>query len=226
MRAALFDVDGTLTDSRVWQGLMDYFTTHRLRRGTYLVFKLYHYFLYFLYKLGLISQTGFRSPWARHLSWFFRGFSLERAEILWDWVVRERTNHQWRKDILAVLDEHKAKGDVVILVSGGPAGLLARIGREIGADHVVGTEHELRDGRYSGKAVGNACQGENKALFVKDLVERLGLDIDWGSSSAYGDAPGDVPMLELVGNPVAVYPDDKLEPIAKERGWRILSGKN
>lgn len=225
MRAALFDVDGTLTDSRVWQGLMDYFTVHRLRRGTHLVFKIYHYFLYFLHKLGLISQTAFRSPWAQHLSWFFRGFSLERAEGMWDWVVRERINLQWRDDILAVLNEHKSNRDVVILVSGGPKGLLERVAQEIGADHVVGTEHEIRDGQYTGKAVGKACQGENKAIFVRALIDRLGLQIDWESSFAYGDAPGDVPMLEMVGNPVAVYPDDKLQPIAEERGWRILSGK-
>ena len=102
MRAAFFDVDGTLTKRRVWNGLIDYFRVHRIRLGTDIVFSLYHYGLYGLHKLGLISQVAFREPWAEHLSWYFRGYSVQQADEIWDWVIRERINGFWRDDLRAV----------------------------------------------------------------------------------------------------------------------------
>ncbi|MBA3610362.1 MAG: HAD-IB family hydrolase, partial [Rubrobacter sp.] len=51
--------------------------------------------------------------------------------------------------------------------------------------------------------------------------------LDLSRSYAYADAISDLPMLEAVGNPVAVNPDRRLEASAKERGWRIEHwGKN
>ncbi len=225
MKAAFFDVDGTLTENRVWQGLMDYFTFHRLRRGTHLAFFTYHYFLYFLYKLKLIDQVAFRSPWAQHLSWFFRGFDQVQAKKMWDWVVEERISQQWRWDVRQILQQHKQAGEVVFLVSGGPVGLLERIAEEVGADYVVGTRHEMADGRYTGRAASEACQGDYKAEFTRQRIQELGLDIDLQNSHAYADSAGDIAMLDMVGNPVAVYPDDELAPIAAERGWPVWQGE-
>ncbi len=43
--------------------------------------------------------------------------------------------------------------------------------------------------------------------------------IDLANSYAYSDSITDLPMLELVGNPVAVNPDRELTRIAREREW-------
>jgi HAD superfamily hydrolase (TIGR01490 family) len=222
MRAAFFDLDGTLTRHRVWQGLMDYFRVHRVRRLTYVFFLVYHYSLYGLYRLGIISQVGFRAPWARHLSWFLRGYSLEQTEAVWDWVVKERINHQWRPDILEVFRGHKEAGDLTFIVSGGPEGLLRRVADEIGADFAVGTRHAVREGVYTGRASGEACQGEYKTILTQGVIAEHGLDIDLSASYAYADSGGDIPLLEMVGNPAAVYPDEELRALAEKRGWRIL----
>ena len=77
MKAAFFDVDGTLTQNRVWNGIFEYFTIHRKRLLTHYYFLFIHYGLYLLFKVGLINQVQFRSPWARHLSWYFKGFTRE-----------------------------------------------------------------------------------------------------------------------------------------------------
>ena len=225
MKAAFFDVDGTLTENRVWQGLMDYFTAHKLRRGTHFAFFIYHYFLYFLYKLKIIDQVAFRSPWARHLSWYFRGFDSTQAKQMWDWVVEERISQQWRWDVRQILQAHKQAGDAVFLVSGGPEGLLERIAQEVGADYVVGTQHEVMAGRYTGRAASEACQGDHKETFTLNKIKELGLEIDLQASSAYADSAGDIAILEMVGNPVAVYPDEELAPIAAARGYQVFEGK-
>ena len=222
MKAAFFDVDGTLTQQRVWGGLMDYFAVHGQRRVTNILFLVYHYSLYFLFKLGLVDQLAFRAPWSEHLSWYFRGFTSEQAQNMWDWVLKERISKMWRQDVRHILQQHKQAGDIVFLVSGGPEGLLENIAREVGADHAVGTRHEKRNGRYTGRASSVACQGEGKVQNTRQRITELGLEINMADSSAYADSIGDIHLLEWVGNPVAVYPDESLAQVARERGWRIF----
>lgn len=223
MRAALFDVDGTLTDVRVWQGLMDYFKTHGLKKWTMRWFWIVHSPLYFLYKWGLIQQSAFRRPWAANLSWLFRGYTVEAAETIWDWVVTEHLAEHWRTDILAVLRQHKAAGDLVVLVSAGPEPLQARIAREVGADFAIGTRHGVRAGKYTGRYLPPVCMDEYKAIMTRARLAALGQAVDFAASYAYADSLGDVALLEMVGNPRAVYPDSELLPVAEARGWKILS---
>ena len=61
-----------------------------------------------------------------------------------------------------------------------------------------------------------------KVVLLTELLAKSGLEVDLSQSFAYGDSIFDVPVLELVGNPVAVYPDDELWNYASQRGWRIL----
>jgi len=215
MKAAFFDVDGTLTKHRVWSGLLDYFKENRIRLGRYYFFTWVHYGLYGLHRLGLVSQVAFRSAWAKNLSWHFAGLSLQEAAEIWEWVIDNRLKGQWRTDIVEVLKSHKRDGIKIFLVSGGPVGLLERIAAEVGGDYAI-------NGQYTGRSEGIACQGENKPLLVKEKIKELGLDIDLDKSFAYADSLADFQLLMLVGYPVAVYPDDDLREIALDKGWQII----
>lgn len=222
MKAAFFDVDGTLTHNRVWSGLFDYFREKRIHLGTHYVFLVVHYGLYFLHKIGLVSQVRFRSVWAENLSWHFKGFDQVQAEEMWTWVTENRILKDLRDDMVEVLRQHRRTGDLVFLVSGGPEGLLERFAKEIGADYVVGTRHEVVDGVYTGKNASPACQGKNKASFLQDKLAALALDIDLQECVAYADSISDFEFLSVVGKPVAVYPDSGLRAIALEKGWEII----
>ncbi len=222
MKAAFFDINGTLTTMRVWQGLMEYFTTHKVRLTTHIFFNLYHYSLYGLHKLGLVSQTNFRVSWALHMAWYLRGWSLARADEVWDWTVTNRLAGQWLPEVRAILGQHRAAGDIVMLVSGGPLPFVQRIAQEIGVEHAVGTEYVVRDGHYTGRAIDPPCLGANKALLAQKRLQELGLQVDFSASYAYADAISDLPLLEMVGNPFPVYPDDALRAVAVERGWKIF----
>jgi hypothetical protein len=46
--------------------------------------------------------------------------------------------------------------------------------------------------------------------------------IDLRSSYAYSDSESDLPMLRLVGHPVAVNPDPQLARVARDEGWEVL----
>ncbi|MCK5315236.1 MAG: HAD family hydrolase [Anaerolineales bacterium] len=222
MHAAFFDVDGTLTATRVWLGIMKFFQAHRLRRSTHLAFLAYHYPLYLIHRFGLITEAGFRAPWAAHLGWYFRGYTLEDAENIWDWVVVEYVNKHLRTDLLEVMDTHRQEGDFLALVSGGPLPLLNRIARELGVEHVIGTSFEIENGRYTGRVSGPVCLDEYKVTLSHAYLKKNGYIIDFDASYAYADAISDKPLLDMVGNPVAVYPSSELREVALKQGWRIF----
>lgn len=219
-KAAFFDVDGTLTTERVWKGMMTYFKMHHLRRGTHLVFMVYHYFLYLLHKLKLISQSGYRKPWAANLAWFLRGMTEPQAQEIWDWVANHYLPPFWRSDILENLHKHMEQGDLVMLVSAGPASQLRTIAKTLGVSHAIGTEFILKNGKFTGKAA-TVCIDEEKATMAKEYLSRQNLAIDYKASTTYADGASDVHLLSMVGNPVATYPDEILAKIAADRGWKI-----
>ncbi len=222
VKAAFFDVDGTLTTERVWRGMLEYFKSRGLRRWTRRYFWLYHMPIYMLYKIGLVSQSGFRRLWAAHLPWFIRGYSTGQAQGVWDWVAEEYLKKFWRLDALNLIKQHRAGGDLVVLVSAGLTPLQEAIAKEVGADLVVGTQPELRNGRYTGKLSGSVCIDEQKAQLTKQTLREREIEIDFSACTAYADSVTDIYLLEMVGNPVAFHPDDDLKRKAVERSWRVM----
>jgi len=222
INVALFDVDGTLTTERVWRGVLDYYKLHGQRRGTTFIFWAYHMPLFMLYKAKLLSQSSFRKPWAAHLMWFLRGNTPAEAAPVWDWVATEYLGKVWRPQGLAQIKEHNAKGDLVVLVSAGPTPLTARIAKEVGADLAVGTEPAVRNGCFTGGVNGEICLDEQKAVLTRSALATQFPDIDWANSAAYADGETDLALLEMVGHPVAFFPDEHLKPIAAMRGWRVV----
>jgi phosphoserine phosphatase len=100
--------------------------------------------------------------------------------------------------------------------------MVERIASEVGAQHAVGTRLEIRGGRYTGHSLAPVCIDENKARLVRQHFEDNNLQVDLSQSFAYADSITDLGLLEMVGNPTAVYPDKTLNSIARQRGWRIL----
>jgi HAD superfamily hydrolase (TIGR01490 family) len=220
--AAFFDVDGTLTTERVWRGVLEYYKCRGLRQWTYRLFWAVHTPLFLLYKAGLLSQSAFRKPWARHLAWFIRGESEEEPRLVWDWVAKEYLSPFWRADALELIKQHKKNGDLVILVSAGLTPLEQAIAEHLGADFAVGTQPALRGGRYTGGVAGPVCIDAEKATLAQAALQQRGLDVDLAASTAYADGATDMALLEMVGHPVAFHPDEQLKPIAQARGWKLI----
>jgi HAD superfamily hydrolase (TIGR01490 family) len=88
-------------------------------------------------------------------------------------------------------------------------------------DGGVGMRSEIVDGRYTGRPDGPFTYREGKAAAIREMAEREGIDL--AESFAYSDSESDLPMLRLVGNPVAVNPDAELARVAREEGWRVIT---
>lgn len=116
-----------------------------------------------------------------------------------------------REDLIA----HRASGATVVLVSGSFPPLLEPIAREVGALAVLCTRPLVADGRYTGEVEIPVIGAAKGAAVLGELESRP--DVDPRDCWAYGDHVSDLPMLELVGHPVAVGEDEELRKRLAER---------
>ncbi|MDQ3658601.1 MAG: haloacid dehalogenase-like hydrolase, partial [Actinomycetota bacterium] len=86
-------------------------------------------------------------------------------------------------------------------------------------DDVLCASLQEEDGAYTGELRGAPVAGEARARMLASFARRRNLDLS--RSYAYADSISDLPMLEAVGNPVAVNPDRRLAAQAEERGWAV-----
>jgi HAD superfamily hydrolase (TIGR01490 family) len=119
----------------------------------------------------------------------------------------------------ALAQGHLDAGQRVWLVTATPVELATIIAQRLHLTGALGTVAETRDGVYTGRLEGTVLHGDAKARAVRLLADREGLDLS--RCSAYSDSINDLPMLSLVGHPVAVNPDSALRAEAKEHGWEI-----
>ncbi len=118
-----------------------------------------------------------------------------------------------------LIDDHRAAGRYVVIVSASPEEIVSPLGRYLGADATICSRAEVDGaGRYTGRMEFYAY-GEFKAEAMAALAEREGIDLS--RSWAYSDSYTDLPMLEAVGHPVAVNPDRVLARYAREHGFEM-----
>ena len=119
----------------------------------------------------------------------------------------------------ALAQSHLDRGQRVWLVTATPVELARVIAQRLGLTGALGTVAESKDGIYTGRLVGDLLHGPAKAEAVRALARREGLDLT--RCTAYSDSANDLPMLSLVGHPVAINPDSELREHAKKHDWPI-----
>ena len=119
-----------------------------------------------------------------------------------------------------LIEEHRAAGREIVIVSSSGAEMVEPIGEMLGVDRVVATRMVTEDGRYTGE-IEFYAYGENKAAAIRELAEREGYDLE--ASYAYSDSVTDAPMLGVVGHAFVVNPDRALRRLAAEHGWGGLT---
>ncbi len=126
---------------------------------------------------------------------------------------------------------HVKQGHVIVVISGTLEPLARRAARALETElaergvvvtiRVIATRMEEKDGRWTGRVLGEAMFGEAKARAAKRLATELGLGLR--ICHAYGDSLNDRWLMEVVGRPATVNPSNDLARIARMRGWPILS---
>jgi HAD superfamily hydrolase (TIGR01490 family) len=141
---------------------------------------------------------------------------LELAEGIW----HERIRRRLYPGTVELTQEHISKGHEVWLVSATPWEIGDLIARKLGLTGALGTRIRAVDGVYTGELDGDVLHHDRKADAARALATKAGADL--ADSWAYSDSRNDIPLLELVGNPVVVNPDAMLAHHANTHHWPIL----
>jgi HAD superfamily hydrolase (TIGR01490 family) len=123
--------------------------------------------------------------------------------------------------MLALAHEHQDAGRKVYIVTAASQELAEMLAQVLALDGAIGsTFSQVRNGVYTGEPTGLFIYRSGKARAIEELAAREGIDLS--ESYAYSDSESDMPMLRVVGHPVAVNPDRELARVAREEGWQIL----
>lgn len=221
-RLAIFDIDGTIVR---WN----------------LIFELYERFV----KKGLFPQEALTETVEAYLGWlnrekefaeydkkviqiFFRyakGLSEQAVLDIADDIVDNKQYRVYRYSS-SLIKKLKAEGYYIVLISGAPSFIAKKLAKVLECDRAYGQVFEVENGKFTG----NVKYGENyveshrldKTVIINRLLDVIPFKPDLKNSIAVGDTTGDVPLFELVGNPIVFNPTQELARIAKEKQWKII----
>lgn len=120
-----------------------------------------------------------------------------------------------------LIHAHRTQGDTPIIITATNRFVTEPIARLYGIEHLLATTPEWQAGGYTGRFTGVPCFQAGKIAHLTEWLQHHPHDL--AGSHFYTDSHNDIPLLEQVGFPVAVDPDQKLHHTALQRGWPIIS---
>jgi HAD superfamily hydrolase (TIGR01490 family) len=124
---------------------------------------------------------------------------------------------------IALVQQHLHAGDLCAIVTATNSFVTAPIARAFGIHHLIATNPQYQQGRYTGRIEGTPSFREGKITRVNDWLATMGLTLnDFESSHFYSDSMNDLPLLECVTHPVATNPSDELRARATTQQWVII----
>lgn len=220
MRLAIFDLDNTLIagdsdhgwgEFMVTQGLVDPVEYKRANDQFYADYERG--------ELDLQAYLNFSlAPLTR--------YSLAELDSLHQQFMQEVIAPLWLPQAEALLAKHRTAGDYLLIITSTNSFITRPIAAALGVDHILATDAELIDDRYTGLMTGTPCFREGKITRLHQWLETAaehGFTGDLTGCYFYSDSINDLPLMQVVDNPVAVDPDDKLRQHAQQHGWPVIS---
>jgi HAD superfamily hydrolase (TIGR01490 family) len=121
----------------------------------------------------------------------------------------------------ALIADHRQRGHELLIITATNRFITAPIAKALGVEHLIACDAEIIDGIYTGLPSGIPSYQAGKVTRLYAWLEGRAIDLD--DAWFYSDSHNDLPLLELVDNPVAVDPDDTLRARALELGWPVIS---
>lgn len=121
----------------------------------------------------------------------------------------------------ALVEKHRLANDTLVMITATNHFVTSPIAREFDITHLIATNPEMKNGRYTGKVSGTPCFQEGKVDRIQSWLEsnKLSLEDSW----FYSDSHNDLPLLNLVKHPIAVNPDTQLKAEAERLHWPIMT---
>ena len=215
MRLALFDLDNTLLGGDSDHAWGDYLCERGILDA--IAYKARNDAFYQDYLAGRLNITDYLN------------FSLEilgRTEM----AQLDQWHREFMRDCVepiilakgeALLAEHREAGDQLLIITATNRFVTAPIAARLGVDTLLATECEMADGRYTGRTTDIPCYQAGKVTRLQRWLAENDRNLD--DSTFYSDSRNDLPLLNLVNEPVAVNPDAVLLAEAEKKGWPVLN---
>ena len=220
--AAIFDFNGTLVTGEVWQAIESWMggRTEWKRRRRWMIVRQLPVIL--ASKIGLASADFMVRRWMPAAWATVRGMDERELAALvrhaWETIFRP----SMREPVAAMVRERKADGHCTVLLSATYEPFLAPVQEALGFDAVIGTRVEVARGRVTGRVIGDTVTGAEKVRRIMAMAQDADRPIDLKRSVAYADTERDLDLLQIVGHPVAVWPNERLAQIARRAKWPIM----
>lgn len=142
---------------------------------------------------------------------------LERTTVFYE----EQVRSLYRPGALRALEEHRGAGDRLVLLTSSSGYLSELVARDLRLDAILCNRFEVdAQGRHTGRPAGEVCFGPGKRIHAEGYAREVGVPLS--ACAFYTDSYSDLPVLEVVGRPVAVHPDHRLRREAVRRGWPVV----
>ena len=123
---------------------------------------------------------------------------------------------------LKLLHEHYEKEHKLLLASATNELIVKPIAKRLEIKNVIATKVEFKNNKCTGEFIPPSALGEGKLQLVKSWMKYKQRN-SFSRVTFYSDSINDLPLLEAVEFPIAVNPDQTLEEIARDRGWKIIT---
>ncbi len=120
-----------------------------------------------------------------------------------------------------LVDQHRDQGHTLLIITATNSFITRPIGLKYGITHLIGTDPEIINNRFTGKVTGTPSFQEGKISRLENWLKDY--DFDLATAYFYSDSKNDLPLLEKVGNPIVVDGDPTLLEVAQEKGWKTIS---
>lgn len=212
---AFFDVDGTLVSTTIVHAYIWLQTSSftRIQKLFWLVGFLPKVLYYLI--LDRISRPRFNEVFYKN----YRGMDAEALKTLATDMFNSYLRHKIFPEAISQIEEHKTRGEQVVLLTGSLNFIVQPIADFFGSDSVIAPELKEQDGFFTGQLTTEPLIGEQKAAAMKKFAAQAETQLD--ICYAYSDSKSDLQMLECVGYPIAVNPSKGLRQHALESGWEI-----
>lgn len=160
----------------------------------------------------------------RYLSFALQPLARHDMDALLRWreqFIDEKIRPMLQRRAKELLDYHRDQQHTLMIITATNRFVTEPVAELLGVEHLIATEPELVNGRFTGGVAGVPSFQHGKVERLNDWLRSTGEKLP--DAWFYSDSHNDLPLLEKVDHPVAVDPDPNLEAIARERGWPVMS---
>lgn len=211
---AIFDLDNTLIKGQSQILLLKY----AFKKGHISFFSYVLVMLWFVvYKIGLIKNPKKIMEFSFN---FLKDKDINGFENIINDFFENKLKPTLFVEALELIEGHKKNGRKILIISNAIEHIPKKIAQYLKIDYSIGTRLEIINNKFTGKIKDDIIYGRNKVVNINNFVREKEFSLE--NSYGYSDHYSDAPFLEIVTNPFAVNPNNKLREKAKKENWPIL----